>query len=85
MKESNITYILSYMEKHKSTKTTAQIFNHFKSLDITKELVYAFPHMTKGNIQAFETLLSKRYIESVMLNRETDINKDILESLLSRN
>jgi hypothetical protein len=81
MKQENVLYIIKYIEDHKSTKTTAQIFNHFKTLDITKELVYSFPYLTKGNVLSYETLLSKRYIESTMLERPEDIDKDICESL----
>lgn len=81
MQQKNIIYIIKYIEDNKSIKTTAQVFNHFKALDITKELVYSFPYLSKGNVQSFETLLSKRYIESAILDRPENLHKDILESL----
>lgn len=81
MQQKNIIYIIKYIEDNKSIKTTAQIFNHFKTLGITKELVYSFPYLSKGNIKSFETLLSRRYIESVILDRPENLDKDILESL----
>jgi len=84
-KNEEVLQILEFMDEHKSTKTTQQMFRHFDKNDLLDSLVYAFPFMHTGNILAFESLMSK----DVVFNRHTDrpelMDKDIIEDMLGRN
>jgi len=80
--DKTILTILEYMNDNKSTKTTHQMFNYFKKNNLLKHLVYAFPFMLKGNVMAFETLLSKKVVEQAYFERPELIDKDIIEYMM---
>lgn len=80
--DKTILTILEYMNDNKSTKTTYQMFNYFKKNNLLKHLIYAFPFMLKGNVMAFETLLSKKVVEQAYIERPELIDKDIIEYMM---
>lgn len=84
-KRNKVQEILDFMEQHKSTKTTHQMFYHFEQNDLIDSIVYAFPFMHKGNILAFETLLSKDVCIKYGIDRPELFDKDIIEDMLHRN
>jgi hypothetical protein len=84
-KKNKVQDILDFMEIHKSTKTTSQMFNYFQKNDLLDSLVYAFPFMVKGNVLAFEVLLSKDVCLKYGIDRPELFDKDIIEDMLARN
>ena len=84
-KQNKVQAILDFMETHKSTKTTAQMFNYFQKNDLIDSIVYAFPSMIKGNVIAFEVLLSKEVCLKPGIDRPELFDKDIIEDMLLKN
>jgi hypothetical protein len=84
-KQNKTKEILDFIERHKATKTTHQLFYHFEQNDLIDSLVYAFPLMLKGDVMAFETLLSKDIRIRYGIERPELFDKDIIEDMLARN
>lgn len=76
-----ILEVSSIMILNRSDMTTNQLFNEIEKKDLVDYLVYTFPLLPRGDVLAFEAIMSKEVIKQAQLNRPEMLDADILQEM----